>query len=465
MLSIPLLRTWNARAELRRALLAAMESCWLYAIVLTLGTLANFPRVISPFGIFLVYMIGLYVGRLLPRSKRAWNVLQWLTVAFALLAIFVAMRVGFYTDAGLLDLRWLPTYLMRVMTIFERVTAEEISTIVLIVTFVRALGFAQRPLTLWVVGFQFRLGIVFFFFTAFVSAFTRPVNFAFWIFMYFAFSLVGISLARIEEAGREQSLGVKWALVIVTAIAASLLVGFAATQFLTLDAVNGLFVFLSPLILVLQVIITILALPFLVLFEALFKFISPYLRDFMNLLGSVIPRLNFSNQQPPALVNEAVRQLENLIPYFRLLGVIAVMLAVGWWIARTLNRRVKWREDEMFEREMLDARGSAEVEKRKRQRRTRPRPRELHAENIRRIYAALLAQAEALGLKRREAETPLEFLPRLTGRFPESAVDLQNITAAYVAAHYAEEQATEARVREVRARWQRTKEQMKHAAG
>jgi hypothetical protein len=49
----------NLRHELRLALLAAAESCWIYAIVLTFSANVGITRQISPLGIFIVYWIAL----------------------------------------------------------------------------------------------------------------------------------------------------------------------------------------------------------------------------------------------------------------------------------------------------------------------------------------------------------------------------------------------------------------------
>lgn len=459
--STPFYTRLNVRAELRRALLAGADACWLYAIALTLGTLMGFPRAISPFGIFIVYYIGLSVGRLLPYSDKAWRVLQLLTIAIAVVAIFIAVRVGLYTDLPLYDLTWIGTYTSRVLAMFERVTAEEIATLVLIGTFVRALGFAQRPLTLWVIGFQFRLGIVIFFATAFLAAITVQVNFIFWIFVYFALSLVGIALARIEEAGQERPLGPKWALVLAATVTVTMLCGYALTQFLTLDAVNAFFTLLSPLTIVIQILATIIAIPFFYLFEFLWSIIAPLLSALLQVFTRLIPNFRFDNAETQLVITQVARQLETFVPYLRLLGVIAVLLLLGAWIARALNRRVKWQEQEMFERERLDEHDEMILEKRKRPPRGRAARREIHAENVRRLYAAMLAHAEALGLKRRDAETPSEFLPRLAARFPQAETDLATITTAYIAVHYAQQPATETQVRELRARWHKTREQMR----
>ncbi len=451
----------DLRAELRLMLLAGAEACWLYAIAFTVGTLSGLPRQVSPFGIFIVYWAGLGLGRVLPRSTLAWRALQLLTVVFALSAILVAMRVGFYTDAALTDFSWLPQYVGRVLTFFERVTAEEISTIILLAAFLRGLGFAQRPLTLWVVGFEFRLGIVIFFSVALIAALTVNINFIFWIFVYFALSLLAIALARIEEAGQERPLGATWAGVMFAVIGATMLVGFAATRFLTLDAVRAFFGLLEPLRIVLQFVITLIAIPFLYLLDWLIHRLGPLFERFIQIITGIFPRLDFGNSNSEQVISQVTQQLVKLLPYLRLLGVMLVILFIGWLIARALNRRVQWQEHEMFEREALDDRDALQLEKRQRAPAAHAPAHHIHAENIRRIYAALQAHAQTLGLPRRDAETPLEYLPRLCARFPESAKALTIITDAYVAVHYAQEQATDARVREVRAVWKQTRELMK----
>ncbi len=451
---------FNLRAVLRFALLAAAESCWLYALVLTLGALGGFARVVSPFGIFIVYMAGLGAGRFLPRLPQKWRVLQILAVGIAIVAILIAARVGLYADVGIADFSWLPTYSSRVLSFFERVNADALSTFVLVLAFIRALNLAPSPLTLWVVGFQFRLGIVILFLLALVAGFTTRVDFIFWIFMYFAFFLISIALARIEDAGQLGALGGRWALVMLTMLAVILLVGFMLTQLLTLETVNALFAMLAPVAFVVQVVLLILVLPLLYLLDLLFQQLLPLFQWLGNILARFLPPPPTTAQETPAFLETITQQLESLMPYLRLIGVLLVLLGLGWLIARALHRRMNREEQEMFAREALGENDRKQKENPRRASRTRTRRREIHAENVRRIYAALQAQAETLGLKRRDAETPHEFLPRLTARFPEAHTDLQTITNAYVAVHYAQQHATEVQVRELRAVWQHVKKEM-----
>jgi hypothetical protein len=195
------------------------------------------------------------------------------------------------------------------------------------------------------------------------------------------------------------------------------------------------------------------------LFGLLVEFMTPLFDLLANFLRSIAPTLRPSPEDSQEFVNGLARQLEFLLPYIRLLGVIVVVLLAGWLIARALTRRMNWAEEEMFQREELDERDQLQ-ERRKRVRPARPVRYEIHAENIRRIYAALLAHAQKSGLERRSAETPFEFLPRLTGCYPELSSELREITQAYVAVHYAEQTATDAQVRSLRALWQNVKAQM-----
>jgi hypothetical protein len=202
-----------------------------------------------------------------------------------------------------------------------------------------------------------------------------------------------------------------------------------------------------------------IAIPFFFLFGLLLDLVRPLFDLIANFLRNLAPGFRPPQEETQIFVDEIFRRIESLVPYLRLLGVIAVILLAGWIIARALTRRLKWAEEEMFVREALDDR-DRKPEPRPRNRAVRPPRVQVNAENIRRIYAAMLVHARSLGLERRQAETPLEFLPRLSASFPASSVELGEITNAYIAVHYAEQPATDDQVRSLRAVWQRVKAQM-----
>ena len=87
----------------------------------------------------------------------------------------------------------------------------------------------------------------------------------------------------------------------------------------------------------------------------------------------------------------------------------------------------------------------------------RPRERRLAAERVRQIYVLLMELAAELGDPRPEAETPLEFLPELSGLFPANGHDLSLLTQAYVRVRYGQFPETQEELREVESAWSRLK--------
>jgi hypothetical protein len=83
--------------------------------------------------------------------------------------------------------------------------------------------------------------------------------------------------------------------------------------------------------------------------------------------------------------------------------------------------------------------------------------REIHAENIRRIYAAFQQRAARAGMGRMDAETPLEFLSRAVLEWVAAADDLRAITLAYIAIHYGEIPATAEEESHARDAWRRAR--------
>jgi hypothetical protein len=90
--------------------------------------------------------------------------------------------------------------------------------------------------------------------------------------------------------------------------------------------------------------------------------------------------------------------------------------------------------------------------------------RRLAARSIRRIYAALTALGAQCGYPRPAARTPYEHLSALRRAFPGCEAQVQQITEAYVAAHYGEAPETREALRAIRAAWEQVHERARHSA-
>ncbi len=451
------------RRELRYALLAANESCWVYAVFMFLAAIfgVNAP---SPLTIFAGYWIALFTGRKLPLMKERWVVLQGAAIGIALVTLLIVIRLQVYAQYALFDLNWLARYAADLISFTRGLSSAALVTLAIVYVFVRGLGFGQRPLTLWFTGFQFRIGIVVFFGTLVLAAFVRTFDISTWIFVYFFLSLLAIALARMDELGSRLPLGPRWAVTLLAAVGLVIFLSLGVLQVLTLQILNEIVILFSPVGAVLSFVIVLIAIPFGYLAAWLIDLLSPLfknLRQLSDILANLIP--------PGA--NDALKQaqqntalLDILGPLLKTLFVVCIVVAIGIMLARALNRRMKQAEDEAFAREAIGNEEDAErvlSERRKKQTASHRRAGDMAAESIRRIYAALVARAAEAGLPRGTAETPYEFLPRLEQAFPDEADQVQSITEAYIAVHYGEYKAPQTEVQRVRAAWEEIKKRIK----
>ncbi len=452
------------RADVRRAVLAAAETCWVYAGMLTVGRAAGSSRFLTAFGIWFTYWAALEIGHYLPRRRQPLRVLRLLNLGLAILIFLAVIRLDLYRDVPLLDLSWVGAFVRGLSSTVPLFTPPQIAIITLLYVYVRGSGFGQRPLTLWFVGFQFRLGVLIFFIISLLAVLTGPPNLLPPLVAYFVLSLLGVALSRIDESGREKGLGMHWAVLLIAACAVVVLIALFVTPLFTLTGVNLFFRLFEPLLPVLAFLLAILLIPLGWVFSLLIDLLAPLFAGLSQVFKNLQIQLPEQVQQPLKAVPSALSQLLFLVPYLQLLLFIALIFGAAVLVARALNRRMMQAEEEGYFREPVESLPARPKEKPRRTPRGAKRRGEIQAENIRRIYAALLARAAALGLARREAETPLEFLPRLVGRFPQAEADLRMLTDAYVSVHYGEQAATSAQVREARLVWGRAKREMREDA-
>lgn len=458
------LSAFNFRKELRLALLAAMETCWVYAVLVFAGALMNVPPFASPLTLFIVYWLAMILGRELPRRTEPWVFLQAAAIVVAIVLLFLVARIELYPSYSLFDLGWIPQFIS-VLVFRQGFSRVLYTTVAVVYMFIRGLGFGSRPLTLWFIGFQFRLGIVIFFAVFFGSAIFHPVEISPWIFIYFALSLFSISLARMDEMGSDIHYGPRWAMILLGGVALVFFLGFALLQFFTLDSTSAFLRFFSPLIVVIQAVVLLILIPASLLAGWLVEFLRPVLARLDQLLQQFqLPSAPKAPDETEKIISPDL--LAWVVPLLQTAVVLAIILYIGWRIARALNRRMTQAEDALYTREALDSEDEADRAKRELGAKKKSLPRragDLTAESIRRIYAAMTARAGEAGILRREAETPYEFLPRVSSEWSDESDDLRAITEAYVAVHYGEHEATQDEVGRVKGAWKRLEETLKRS--
>ncbi len=463
------LLTLHFRRELRIALLAAMETCWVFAVVVFLAEIVDAPRPLTPLPFFLTYWLAMILGRVLPRSETGGLILQVIAFAIAIITLLAVARAELYPTLDWYDWAWLPRFIPALLSMTRGVVIEHIVAAGTLYVFIRGLGLAQRPLTLWFVGLQFRIGIVIFFVLLLIAGLARAFSAtsiqrydaSLWIFIYFFISLLAIALARIEEMTSDVRYTPRWAITLLGSIALVLFTGLGVLQFLTVDLVRALMIIFVPIAWVFGGIIVLLSVPFGYLLEWLVKFLQPLFAGLEQLIDSLQRFLNQDTLTQQSTDPAITFSLTALIqPAF----VLAIGLLVLYLLGRALNRRMHRLEEETFVRESLGADDASELARRddpRKKKPARPRSRNAAAESIRKIYAALVARAADAGLPRRVAETPYEFEPRLAKQWLEHSDDIRTITEAYVEVHYAEHDATRERLDIVKDAWERIQKNAK----
>lgn len=466
MIGYPATLKWkiSPRRELRFALLAAAETCWVYSVLAFAAALMGSPRNLSPLSLFAAYWIALLVGRKLPSLKQRWIVLQAITLGVAVVTLLVILRAQVYTNYAPFDLSWLPRYVISLLTLRNDIPLALVATVGIFYVFIRGLGFGQRPLTLWFTGFQFRLGIVVFFLLFIAAAMAKHFDATLWVFVYFSLSLIAIALARIDEVAGSVTLGPRWAVTLVATVALVIFLGLGVLQFFTLQEAGTILVLLAPLFAIIGALFLILLIPLSFVAEWLVYLLTPIFERLRGLGEAMLQVMPSGTEENWNKLQQNVAVLEWLIPILKTLLVLVLVIGAGYWLGQALNRRMKKYEDEEYTRELMDAEErDPRVRESRRAAKVRPGYRwDATAESIRRIYAALVARAAEAGLPRRTAETPYEFLPRLKQTFPEEGPQMDTITEAYVAVHYAEHQAGKEEVSRVREAWKRVESRIKH---
>ncbi len=446
--------TFSPIHEARLALLAAMEVCWVSTALVFLGALTGL-RVASAGSLFLAYWIALAAGRVLPRLPlaRFWQQVAAVLVACVTLLAILRFDLAGGSEAGL-DFAWLSRSLPSLWPFGRGMTPELLTAATVVYFFGRGLGLAQRPLSLWFVGRQFRLGLAAFFLVlSFSAASGRAIDASVQVLVFIAVSLFAAALARWEEDAVDIPLSPRWGVMLLAAAALVILPALALARLLQVDLSAPLVWLLSPVGTLLGGLLYLFLIPVGWLMELLFNLLHPF---FPN-LGGALDALRTLPTPPNAArgVAESNPAFDMLVPYLQTLFTLGLFLMALYLVGRSLGRRLTRLEEEEFVRESLEeedggftkaARGP-KVAPRRGERRT--------ADSIRRIYAALVARAGAAGLPRRTDETPYEFLPRLVTAWPSEAEPVRAITEAYVAVHYAERAADKAETERVRALWKR----------
>lgn len=470
----------NRRHRILFIALAGMEVAWFLPLALTLfvwlhpdttplpALLAGFDSY-SPLALFGVcwgvLLFYLLCADLLNRWRIASPLHEVAMIGTVVVTALLLVRLLVYPALPLWNLWWLAAV---GRAIFDVVPEGMVIIFLLVVNlflWVRVGAATDRDLTFFSVGVSFRLGMLLALLgnTLLILVAQRSVTTAltyFWLF--FAFGLLAVAVARIDEKsiGAAQSTGaaLPWQRFgqLLVMIGATMGVVFEGAQIFTPVNVRTVLGWFSPLW-------NLLGTVAMWLFYTLFWLLVPLLERLIEyiraLLSNLEPAQPLEQNAPvaaappdPMTLSEMVQAFA-IVRYCLVTGVIVLIVLLLLILFVRIRQRGVGEEQEQAAQEGLALGGNPFNRLRdlgRLLRRYGLGPGLLAAISVQNIYANVSRLAGRRGYPRTAAQSPDEYLPQLQAAFPGEIEKLVRLTAAYMRVHYGDQPVAQEELNQLR---------------
>ncbi len=438
------------------AALMVMELAWVTPLIMIfLPEMWGLPPLLVLVGLWAMMAGMMVIARFLESRDIPSPAFQLLTAAWLIFIGLLAVRVVLFPDASFFNLDWMHTALTSGDVAFRAVV------ILGAVAYLwwRAVTFLQRDLSFFIIGYDFRKGVLGLILAVSVLHFLSRESAMIFVGVFFFAGLMAVALGRTEDIARGTGDGRAaiprvWLAVTAINTLAVLALAWAFAQVWSLQGFRALLRMLAPLWEWIRP--DALGVVFLLLrmLEPLLAWLIHAMRGVLNgdqgaqVFDEMNARLpdaqKLFGDNPPAYAPPA--WLDFLFSYVipMAIGVMALAILVLWLGKRRARGRVLV-EDEHARASSQEAAGLRHL-----LRRGADRVRDLAgmvgqfglgrrfyaAITIRHIYGNLQKLGQARGQPRNPAWTPNDYLPRLERIFPDHADALRHITDAYNAYEY-----------------------------
>jgi hypothetical protein len=473
--SFPRLRLWKEVAILAQM---SMELAWIvpWYRSLTRGTnQAETWRVFAIFGAIMLFFH--WLSRLMNFLNIRFYIRRVILVGLLFAVSIVGLRYLLYfgEPVGLVELFVKPITAFADM--FVLIPDEFVIILAMIFIAFRSIAIASQRTSAADMLVRFQLGMVMIVLYIMLNTLVTgetPGNIVF-VFLFSGLIAVGTARMTVLEGlrgGREVPFDRKWFLGLLVSALVVILIAYTAAQFTKYPLFTLLIQVLTAVFSFIVGIILILLMPlFLVLISGLLWLLdnieaSALLPEFVDGIQTALNNLADLTNQLIAFAQNLLPDLSFTRPYL-LVGAIILVITLGFaflainWLARNYQRLDFEDLESIFEtgdwlsylRRMVQNNlrklGSALDGNLN----TFNRDRWRAAERVRRIYQELVDTASELGVSRQEAETPLEYLPRLESLFSNEAREVAQITRAYIKIRYGEYPESIAEVEAIEKDW------------
>ena len=428
-------------------------------------------------GLLLLVELGFYFWSEFAERRQLSGGVERLTALLALpVLILLGWRLFLFPGLPAGDMRWIPAAFSGLVT-SEGAGFWAIMATVLFLWW-RGLSLSRREFDFESVSFSFRVGLLLLVVGTLLLTVTSSREVLAFIFPFFFFSLIAVSLARLEEVGRIKGevgtlfdltwLGILLGTIVLVLGAGLLLVLLARPE--SIDAIRAAWAPVGGWLLdVFAKIITIVLWPF----EPLMRWLSNIFAEGFRLMeesGALQTFLAVGpievEQNDPETVSRVFEMILTAVRMLCGLGVLAALLGGGLWV---LQRERKRQREEAEVHEDIEAGLGDALAGLLRGVRDRLRGAAnlvgqfgmgsdlLAALSVRNIYANTARLAKKRGYPRHKARTAYEYLPDLQAAFPAAREEARQITDAYVSVAYGDLPTSKEELADLRAAYERLK--------
>ncbi len=461
--------------------LVAMEACWLIPWAILVGLWIDGSQVhqlLSPPSILAIVLLGSLSTQMFGRRAATSRGVRLGLVGLGVLVTLVAVRLDQYSASA--GLEWLGLLVRAMAVMLGQVSAAALAFGLGLFLWWRGVRLGIQTASYSDVESAFRWGIgLLVAYVLIMAISTRPsllpvleAQTTPFVVGFFFFSLLTLALGRLESLRtrtRALAINSQWLGVLVVVAGVVVLLALLVGQLLSFDllvvATRPLFDLLG---LVLLILIYIIVIPLAYIVEWLIYFI-------LSLVNADPTRQPPQPYQPGEVDNLLQRLLSQSVPpeLLAALKAVGAALVLGVVLLVIARAAARWRSssadadaageerDSLWEPDRLRRaliawlralfrRGSPVVAGESNRDATPPRSGGTPAvASVRELYRQLLGLGEAAGSRRMPITTPLEHLPSLQRRL-EPEADIARLTAAYLDARYAEQEASAAEVASLR---------------
>lgn len=440
-----------------------MELAWIVPWYRSLTQGTNLAQTWRAFVVFMTIMLSFYW---LSKAMNFFNIRLSLRrvvlMALLLIVAFLGLRYLLYFSEPINMVDLLIKPIAAFANLFVLIPDEFVILLVIIFVAFRGVTIASQRTSPTDMLVRFQFGMVMIVFYILLNTLVTGEALGSIVFVYLFAGLIAMGTARMTvterlRGGREIPFDRKWFFGLLISALVVILAAYLAAQFTNLPLFTIVIQLFTTIFSFIIGVILILLMPlFLLLLSGLMWLIDNVRLG--DLLPDIAEDLQSALNNLANLTGQLLEYARNLLPdlsfarpYILLFGILLViflgMLFLGLsWLVRNYKRIELDDIESLIEAGdwlgLLQRFLQDNLKKIGRNLETglglNLRDRRRAAERIRQIYQDLVSTSGELGVERLEAETPYEFLPRLSGLFPEHQSEVEEITQAYIKIRYGE---------------------------